>query len=98
MIDEDVVLNERTDEMIELYGRGWSAKNIADELKISTSTVCRNLRKAGVKMAPRGQRYLVLPEYVEMARRMRAEGVRWIDVSAHIGFSIRQLQFHLRDG
>lgn len=88
-------MHEQINKMVDLYQKGRSSRSIAEDIGVSACTVSRNLRKAGVVVAPRGQRFMLTSEYVDLARRLRAEGLRWTEISARIGFSVRQLQLYV---
>ncbi|MGN7223727.1 helix-turn-helix domain-containing protein [Curtobacterium flaccumfaciens] len=45
-----------TDRIVELYGQGYSARRVADQLNVSKTAVLRTLTKAGVEKRPRGGR------------------------------------------
>jgi hypothetical protein len=87
---------EFSTQMAELFRRGHSTRAIGKEFGVSCETVQRRLRGLGVDLGGKGRKLQITTEYVEMARKMRAEGVEWIAISEKIGFSIRQLQRHLQ--
>jgi hypothetical protein len=88
-------MHPRTEEMVSLNARGYSAGSISEMLGLARCTICRNLRKAGAKVRPRGQQFMISDDYVETARKMRADGKTWEFISSKIGFSVRQLQFYV---
>lgn len=85
------------DVMVWLYTSGRPCVTIADELKVSASTVRRYLKQRGLDLGRQGARRQVTDDYVALARTMREEGHEWKFISRKIGFSIRQLQRWLYD-
>lgn len=86
---------EFTEQMAELFKRGYSTRDIGAKFNMSGETVRRRLSDIGVDLGGKGRKLQITTEYVEMARKMRAEGFGWIAISDKIGFSIRQLQKRL---
>ncbi len=44
-------------QIVELYGHGWSSRSVARELGVAKATVLRVLKAAGVQVRPQGLRY-----------------------------------------
>ena len=86
---------EFTNQMAELFRRGHATRAIGAKFNMSGETVRRRLSDAGVDLGGKGRKLQITTEYVEMARKMRTEGLGWIEISDKIGFSIRQLQKRL---
>ena len=87
---------DHVEEMAELFSRGHPTRSIGEKFGVSGETARRRLSEIGVDLGGKGRKLQISTEYVEMARKMRAEGHEWIAVSEKIGFSIRQLQRHLQ--
>lgn len=93
---EDKYGAEHLPKMKSMFERGYSTRAIAKEVGVSAMTVRRRLLEAGVDLGGPGRKLLIGADYVELTKRMRADGIEWIAVSEKIGFSIRQLQRHLQ--
>lgn len=82
-------------QMAEMYGRGYSSRQIAKKFGWSAATVRRWLGKLGMDLGGSGRKIQITDEYVEITREMRSQGVEWKEISKRIGFSVRQLQVRL---
>lgn len=82
-------------QMAEMFRRGYSSRGIAKRFGWSAATVRRWLRQLGVDMGGPGRKLEITQEYVDLAAKMRSEGIEWQAISKKLGFSIRQLQKRL---
>ena len=80
------------DVMVWLYTSGRPCSFIAEELKLSKSTIEFYLNQRGLKLRRKGVQRQITDEYVELARKLRADGHEWKIISRKVGFSIRQMQ------
>src|SRR5262249_241331 len=77
------LLSKREREAVERVGRGYSNKQIAYELGVSTGTVARHLSQAAVKLGSRSR--------LEMLRAVRAEGAAFKRFATVGSEAVRQL-------
>lgn len=75
---------------------GHPADEIADAAGCSYSTVVRYLNQAGVVLGNKGRTRECTDEYLNMALDMRANGTKWDDIEAHIGFCRQTFQTWIR--
>jgi len=81
--------------MSEMWLRGHASRALGSRFGISPATVRRWLAEAGVDMGGAGRKVQITSEYINLAAKLRKEGMKWIEISDKIGFSVRQLQRHL---
>ena len=82
-------------QMAEMYGRGYSSRQIAAKFGWSAATVRRWLAGIGIDLGGSGRKLQITDEYVDVVKKMRADGKEWEEISRKIGFSVRQLQKRL---
>lgn len=82
-------------QMAEMFRRGYSSRQIEAKFGWSAATVRRWLIKLGIDLGGPGRKLEITQEYVDIAARMRSEGVAWLPISRKLGFSVRQLQRRL---
>ncbi|MNR22116.1 hypothetical protein D3C85_1390560 [compost metagenome] len=79
-------------QMAEMYGRGYSSRQIAAKFGWSAATVRRWLAKLGMDLGGSGRKLQITDEYVAVVKKMRADGKEWEEISRKLGFCVRQLQ------
>lgn len=87
--------SEFLDEMKAMAAKGYSTRIIGEKLGLHRSCVHRRLTEAGIDLGGPGCKLQMTPDYVEMAREMKAGGLCWREISAKLGFCERQLQKRL---
>ena len=75
---------------------GHCAEDIADAAGCSYSTVVRYLNHAGIVLGNKGRPKEFTAEYLTLALNMRADGARWVDVEAKIGFGLTTIKETMR--
>lgn len=75
---------------------GHCAEDIADAAGCSYPTVVRYLNAAGIVLGNKGRKRELTDDYVSMALGMRANGTKWDDIEAHIGFCRQTFQTWIR--
>ncbi|MGY2258164.1 hypothetical protein [Pseudomonas sp. SDO55104_S430] len=79
-----------------MHAAGHAPDAIADAADCSYPTVVRYLNAAGIVLGNKGRKRELTDEYVTMALEMRAEGKKWNDIEAHIGFCRQTFQTWIR--
>lgn len=90
-----MLAEEHASEMVAMFARGYSTRVIGQHFGISKKTAGRRLQEAGVDLGGPGRKLQISDEYVEMTRKLRAEGMGWNEIAAKVGFCRRQLQKRL---
>ncbi|SDR01700.1 helix-turn-helix domain-containing protein [Pseudomonas moorei] len=75
---------------------GHPASSIAKAVGCSYPTVVRYLNNAGIVLGNKGRKRELTDEYLNMALDMRAQGKKWDDIEAHIGFCRQTFQTWIR--
>lgn len=75
---------------------GHRAEEIADAAGCSYPTVVRYLNAAGIVLGNKGRKRELTDDYLSMALNMRANGTKWDDIEAHIGFCRQTFQTWIR--
>jgi hypothetical protein len=79
-----------------MHAAGHSVDQIMDAAGCSYASVVRYLNNAGIVLGNKGRRRECTDEYLNMALDMRAQGTKWDDIEAHIGFCRQTFQTWIR--
>lgn len=84
--------DEQLMRMDELYIAGASTRKLSAIYGIADSSVRRRLRMRGISIRKRGQQPLITVEEAAAVAALRADGVRWVEISRMFGRAISSLQ------
>lgn len=79
------------------YVRGRSSRTVAEDYGVNPLTIINYVREAGYEVRQPGYSSRVCDKIIDLAQKMRAEGIPWKRVVAHIGYGKTTLQRKIKE-